>query len=319
MSQLKNALLLLGMTLLFVAGCSHDEGSSPVALEMDYASDKAMATESSEAPLGLDVSDGLDITDIDSSTGTIGMAASPQDVSVLLGEDHTVTARFFVGEDRGTLPIAGQMVVFTVIDGPNAGLRAVAVTDDLGYATFTYNGAGGLGSDSIQVDSINPKTGNTLSEVITVSWMNATPTLEARFVPIFLDQDNHKFVTITPDMVLLKAENVYGEAVDFSSVSVVSVSSDEPEDHIGDGSTMGDIKIDCPNIVMLRAERMGGDQGRVYTIRYRLSDATGSWVDDEMRIVIVKDSSRTKPVSYHKDMGYSITPECGSPDYNIQF
>lgn len=319
MSKMKHALILLGITFLFVGGCSQDEGSSLVAPEMDYASEKALATEPSEAPMGLDVSEGFDVSDNDSSTDIIGLAASPAEKIVLCGEDHTLNARFFVGGDREAFPVAGQPVAFTVIDGPNAGISGTAATDNLGYATFTYNGAGGLGSDRIAVEAVNPKTGNALSDMITVTWMNSTPTLEAYFVPIFLDQDNHKFVTITPDMTIHRAEDVFGNPVEVSSVSVISVHSDEPEDHIGDGSTMGDIIIECPNKVMLRTERMGGDHGRVYTIQYRLTDANGSWVDDEMRVVILKGRSRSKPVSYNRDLGYSETAECGTPEYGIQF
>jgi hypothetical protein len=290
-----------------------------MALEMDFPSEKAMADESSEPPLGLDVPEGLDVSDNESATELMGVAVTPLEKTVLSGGDHTVSARFFGGEDQEAFRISEQVVVFTVIDGPNAGTMATVATDNLGYAIFTYNGAGGPGTDSIAVKAMNPKTGETFSDMITVTWMNSAPILEALYVPLFLDQDNHKYITITPDMVIVRAEDVFGTPVDLASVSVISVSSDEPEDHVGDGNTMDDILIECPNKVMLRTERMGGDQGRVYTIHYRLTDANGSTADEKMRVVIVKDSSNTKIVSYHRDAGYSVSPECEDRDYRIQF
>ena len=179
--------------------------------------------------------------------------------------------------------------------------------------------AGDLGTDRIAVAARHPKTGENIFHMITVTWMNPAPILESRNVPLFLDQDNHKYITITPDMVIDRAEDVFGNTADLAAVSVVSVSSDEPEDHIGDGSTMDDILIECPNRVMLRTERMGGEQGRVYTIHYRLTDANGTTADDEMRIVIVKDNSDSKPVAYNRGAGYTVSPECERREIDIQF
>lgn len=313
MFKFSHALLLLGFVLLFVVGCSQNEGSSPVALEMDFESDKSMADVSSEVALDLDVSD------IEFDEELMEMAVTPIDRNVVCGGDHTVSAQVFWGGNAEVFPIAGQKVNFTVYDGPNTGTMATVVTDDLGRATFTYNGAGDLGTDRIAVAARHPKTGENIFHMIAVTWMNPAPILESRNVPLFLDQDNHKYITITPDMVIERAEDVFGNTADLAAVSVVSVSSDEPEDHIGDGSTSDDIKIECPNSVMLRTERMGGEQGRVYTIHYRLTDANGTTADDEMRIVIVKDNSGSKPVAYNRGAGYTVSPECERKEIHNQF
>ncbi len=313
MFKLSYTLLLLGIVLLFVAGCSQNEGSSPVALEMDFASDKSMADASSEISLDLDVSDNEFTEEL------MEMAVTPLDRNMLCGGEHTVSAQIFWGGDPEAFPIAGQEVKFTVFDGPNTGIMATVVTDDLGRATFTYSGTGDLGTDHIAVAARHPKTGKNIFSMITVSWMNPAPILEARDVPLFLDQDNHKYITITPDMVIERAEDVFGNTADLGAVSVVSVSSDEPEDHIGDGSTSDDILIECPNMVMLRTERMGGEQGRVYTIHYRLTDANGTTSDDEMRIVIVKDNSDSKPVAYNRGEGYTVSAECERREIHNQF
>jgi hypothetical protein len=82
---------------------------------------------------------------------------------------------------------------------------------------------------------------------------------------------------------------------------------------------LDDILIECPNKVMLRTERMGGEQGRVYTIHYRLTDANGTTSDDEMRVVIVKGNSDNKPVVYNRGAGYTVSPECERREIHNEF
>ncbi len=122
MFKLSYTLLLLGIVLLFVAGCSQNEGSSPVALEMDFASDKSMADASSEISLDLDVSDNEFTEEL------MEMAVTPLDRNMLCGGEHTVSAQIFWGGDPEAFPIAGQEVKFTVFDGPNTGIMATVVT-----------------------------------------------------------------------------------------------------------------------------------------------------------------------------------------------
>jgi hypothetical protein len=105
------------------------------------------------------------------------------------------------------------------------------------------------------------------------------------------------------------AEDACGNPIDLSSVEVVSVSSDEPENHNGDGNTVDDIVIDCPNQVMVRAERMGGNQGRVYTIHYRVTGDNDVSTDAEFKVVVPHDHSG-RPVVAREGMGYTVTPDC---------
>jgi hypothetical protein len=55
-----------------------------------------------------------------------------------------------------------------------------------------------------------------------------------------------------------------------------SVTSNEPDNGIGDGDTRDDIVIIDDMRLDLRAERSGKGEGRIYTITYEAVDALGN-------------------------------------------
>ena len=57
---------------------------------------------------------------------------------------------------------------------------------------------------------------------------------------------------------------------------IISVSSNEPIDGLGDGDTVPDWEITGNLAVRLRAERAGTGSGRVYTITVECIDAVGN-------------------------------------------
>ena len=54
------------------------------------------------------------------------------------------------------------------------------------------------------------------------------------------------------------------------------VTSSEPDNGTGDGDTANDVMIDGDGSIQLRAERSGSGPGRIYTISYRATDASGN-------------------------------------------
>ncbi len=81
------------------------------------------------------------------------------------GTQHTVTLAI------ADAPVAGIVVTFTVLSGPNAGDGAVVKADAGGIASFTYVGDGGIGADSIRASFEDPTTGETLnSNVVLKFW-----------------------------------------------------------------------------------------------------------------------------------------------------
>ncbi|UCH83524.1 MAG: VWA domain-containing protein [Candidatus Latescibacterota bacterium] len=136
------------------------------------------------------------------------------------------------------------------------------------------------------------------------------PVVEVKEDPLRMWPPNHKYHDFTPGMFVEKAEDACGNPIDISvAVSVVKVTSDEPEDDKGDGKTMNDIQVTCPSTVHLRAERAGGRTGRVYTITYRVTGENGVSTDVEAKVVVPHDNSGKKVIE-DEDGGYTYTPDC---------
>jgi hypothetical protein len=139
------------------------------------------------------------------------------------------------------------------------------------------------------------------------------PVVETIDEPLWTWPPNHRHQAFEPGMFILSATDACGNPIDAATIAVVSVTSDEPENELGDGSTVDDIMVQCPNTVMLRAERAGGRNGRVYTIVYRISDENGDNVDVEVHVAVPHDTSGRQAV-LDEGTGYTYTPDCGGAD-----
>lgn len=116
------------------------------------------------------------------------------------------------------------------------------------------------------------------------------PQLAVTASPAVLWPPNHKYAAVS---VSLSAADTCDSAV-ASRVELVSVSSDEPEDAPGqgDGKTLDDIVIVNRNIVNLRKERSGRGDGRVYTLNYRVTDASGNAITAAAVVTVPRSASK---------------------------
>lgn len=123
-------------------------------------------------------------------------------------------------------------------------------------ANFTYSEDGVL--DNISVVKAAPPA-DTTPPVIT----SLTPSTATLWPP------NHKLVPIA-----LTASAT--DAVGVTSLKIISVTSNEPDNGLGDGDTANDIAITGDLTLNLRAERSGKGNGRIYTITVEAKDAAGN-------------------------------------------
>jgi chitinase len=61
-----------------------------------------------------------------------------------------------------------------------------------------------------------------------------------------------------------------------ATISITGVTQDEPTNGLGDGDTPIDAIINANGTVLLRAERSGNGDGRIYRISFIASDLEGS-------------------------------------------
>ncbi|NJD58053.1 MAG: DUF5011 domain-containing protein [Anaerolineae bacterium] len=70
------------------------------------------------------------------------------------------------------------------------------------------------------------------------------------------------------------------------------MTSNEPDNGLGDGDKPNDIVILDTYTLLLRAERSGLGQGRVYTITYQVTDACGNSTLASVTVRVPRDLSQ---------------------------
>ena len=107
--------------------------------------------------------------------------------------------------------------------------------------------------------------------------------------PSVLWPPNHKMVKVT---VEVDATDNSGSA---PFCCILGVSSNESINGPGDGDTEPDWDYaDDPLVVLLRAERAGGGDGRVYTIEVGSTDASGNAATDTVEVIVPHDQGKGK-------------------------
>jgi hypothetical protein len=96
------------------------------------------------------------------------------------------------------------------------------------------------------------------------------PMLEVTVSPDMLWPPNHKYVTVDPTITV--SDNFDPNP----TVTLVSMTSNEPDNGLGDGDMPNDIVINEDGTFDLRAERSGTGDGRIYTLTYMATDACGN-------------------------------------------
>jgi hypothetical protein len=183
---------------------------------------------------------------------------------------------------------------FSNISGATSTSLTVTVTPAVNgnqYRAVFTNGCGTATTTAATLTTCNPP-------VITLS--NST---------IAMWPPNHAYHTFNvTDFVASAISNCYGNIT--SSVVITSVHSDEVENGNGDGNTLNDIVIgaNCKT-VQLRSERDGGGNGRVYTINFRVTDASGNTTTATATVTVPPNQSGSAAVN-GPGAGYTVTSAC---------
>ena len=201
------------------------------------------------------------------------------------GQTHTVTATLSAGT---AITVSGVAVNFDILSGPNAGITGTVTTDGMGEAAFSYTatqGLAGLGTDKIQAcftDDLGVKTCADAEKI----WQDTTPpVVTVSVTPNLLWPPNHKYQKV--DVTLVATDTVDPNP----KVQLVSVTSSEPDNDLGDGNTTHDIVILSDFSMNLRAERSGTGLGRTYTITYKVTDASGNSTTAQTIVFVPHDKA----------------------------
>ncbi len=193
--------------------------------------------------------------------------------------------------------LEGQTSLFTglvqaIFGGDAVDLPQHTVYPDLGAHTLTLRVTDGIN---------NPVVADIAVEVIDT----VAPTLAPVPDKGILWPPNHKMVDIT---IEANAGDNSGGPVTLTA----AVTSNEPEDGLGDGDKYpdwSDLEIDSETGVIslqLRAERSGSGDGRVYTVTIMATDESGNSSSADVKIIVPHDM-RKKANQIHATHFYSAT------------
>lgn len=179
--------------------------------------------------------------------------------------------------------------------------------------TLTPTGSFPLGESIVQLTANTELDSGEDSVTVTVE-DSTPPVVRARVRPYFLWPPNHQMREVE---VRLRIDDSCASAEEYE-VELVSVTSNEPDNGKGDGNTVDDIQdadigSDDRNL-LLRAERSGNGDGRIYTLTYRVSDASGNATDVEATVHVPHDASALRDLIAHRsgDRG-EFEPICPLP------
>jgi len=164
----------------------------------------------------------------------------------------------------------------TLLDPNTASPSFAAPAVAPGGAALTFNlcvddGYGGVDCDDV---------------VVNVRDTNSAPECSlARASLTQLWPPNHKMVPVT----ILGVSDPDDQSI---AVTILAVTQDEPTMGLGDGDSGPDAVIQG-STVLLRAERAGGGNGRVYRVTFRADDGHGGVCEGTVRVCVPHSMSRT--------------------------
>ncbi len=212
----------------------------------------------------------------------------------------------------------------TVCQGATANFSTTAGGTGPFHYAWTLDGVpynGDSASISVATGSLSPgghsitvtTTGacGSASQSATLTVASAPPVITLSTSNINIWPPNHAYHSFNlSDFVASATSNCEGDLT--SSVVIVSITSDEPEDNLSgaDGSTLNDIVIapDCKSF-QVRSERDGNLNGRVYTIIFKVTDSLGNSSTATATVSVPLNQNGAQAVN-NVGSGYTVTSAC---------
>ncbi|HVQ39609.1 MAG TPA: HYR domain-containing protein [Pyrinomonadaceae bacterium] len=195
---------------------------------------------------------------------------------------------------------------------PNVGDDSTAA-DNCGAVTITQSPLAGTlvgpGPHVITVTATDT-AGNYTGKNVTFTVIDVTPpTITLNGSVITFWSPNHSYSTVDVASLVASATDNCDAGVNLGSVYISKVTSDETETGNGNGNTTDDIVIaaDCKS-VQLRAERQGGGNGRVYTITFKVVDASGNASTATAKVTVPNSQNGNPAVD--DGPNYTVSSSC---------
>jgi hypothetical protein len=204
----------------------------------------------------------------------------------------------------------GAVATFTASTTDNCSVGETSCTPPSG-TTF------GLGTTN-DTCTATDGSGNTASCAFSVTVVDTQPPVVTTGSPVAYWPPNHQYQEFDlADCVTNIVDSCDGSETALSGAHITRISSDEAEDDklagggLGDGNTCNDIVITGPQTANLRVERMGHDNGRLYTVFFDVTDAQGNVTSASCKVGVPHDQSDP---SSAPDGGckYCVGSGCGS-------
>jgi len=230
----------------------------------------------------------------------------------------TTTVTWTVTDTSGNTATATQLVtvndvtppVLTVLGASPLTVECHTTFDDPGAtATDACDGSVAVSaSNNVNVNTpgtysvtytAHDAAGNTATATRVVQVVDTTPpVITTNGQTLSMWPPNHKYVTWRVTDFVTAVTDSCNTSLGISDVVIEKVTSDEPDNGGGgDGDTLNDMVIasDCKS-VQLRAERNASGDGRVYTITFKVTDASGNVGRATARVVVPHDSGHVGSV-----------------------